>query len=42
MSDKTKETPFFAQFLEDQEFPQVKTGVKAGDAVTLKRTDDDE
>lgn len=25
-----KETPFFARFLEGQEFPQVKTNLKAG------------
>jgi len=25
-----KETPFFARFLEGQEFPQVKTNIKAG------------
>lgn len=29
-----KETPFFARFLEGQEFPQVKTNIKAG--LTLK------
>ena len=38
MSDKQKETPFFARFLEGQEFPQVKTSIKAG-AITLKRDD---
>ena len=26
----TKDTPFFAAFLEGQDFPQVKTNVKAG------------
>ena len=25
-----KEMPFFARFLEDQEYPQVKTDIKAG------------
>lgn len=25
-----KEMPFFARFLEDQEFPHVKTDIKAG------------
>lgn len=25
-----KETPFFARFLEDQDFPQVKTDIKGG------------
>jgi hypothetical protein len=28
--EKSKELPFFARFLEDQEFPQVKTNIKAG------------
>jgi len=28
--DTKKEQPFFARFLEGQEFPQVKTNVKAG------------
>lgn len=34
MSDKQKETPFFARFLEGQEFPQVKTSIKAGIGTT--------
>ena len=34
----TKETPFFARFLEGQDFPQVKTNVKAG--ATLKYPSD--
>ncbi len=32
---ENKDVPFFARYLEGQQFPQVKTGVKAG-AVTLK------
>ena len=35
---KEKEAPFFARFLEDQEFPEVKTNVKAG--MTLKYPSD--
>ena len=31
--------PFFARFLEEQEFPEVETGVKVG-ALTLKVNDD--
>ncbi|HKG20945.1 MAG TPA: microviridin/marinostatin family tricyclic proteinase inhibitor [Blastocatellia bacterium] len=27
---ETNELPFFARFLEGQEFPQVKTNIKAG------------
>jgi len=38
MSDKQKERPFFARFLEGQEFPQIKTNVKAG-AITSKQLD---
>jgi Serine endopeptidase inhibitors len=38
MNDK-KETPFFARFLEGQDFPSVKTNIKAG-AVTLKYPSD--
>ena len=30
MKDTEKEVPFFARFLEGQEFPRVKTNVKAG------------
>ncbi|HKG20946.1 MAG TPA: microviridin/marinostatin family tricyclic proteinase inhibitor [Blastocatellia bacterium] len=35
---EAKELPFFARFLEDQGFPQVKTSVKAGQ--TLKYPSD--
>jgi hypothetical protein len=40
MKDETKETavPFFAKYLEDQDFPNVKTNVKAG--MTLKYPSD--
>jgi len=34
----TNEQPFFARYLEGQEFPQVKTNVKAG--TTLKYPSD--
>ena len=30
MVTEKKDTPFFARYLEGQEFPQVKTGVKSG------------
>jgi len=30
MKEAEKELPFFARFLEGQEFPHVKTNVKAG------------
>lgn len=30
MKDMNNETPFFARYLEGQEFPDVKTNVKAG------------
>ena len=30
MKETEKEVPFFARFLEGQEFPRVKTNVKAG------------
>jgi len=39
------DTPFFAQFLEGQEFPEVKTDVKAGPRppiVTMKWPSDDD
>ena len=36
--DTKNEQPFFAKFLEDQEFPEVKTNVKAGQ--TLKYPSD--
>lgn len=35
---KEKEAPFFAKYLEAQEFPQIKTNVKAG--MTLKYPSD--
>ena len=37
----TNERPFFARFLEGQEFPQVKSNVKAG-AVTHKYPSDND
>ncbi len=40
MNDKQKETPFFTRFLEGQEFPQVKTSIKAGIGITSKLRDD--
>ena len=40
MNDKEKEVPFFARYLEGQEFPNVKTNVKAG--ATLKYPSDSE
>ena len=36
---KETEAPFFARFLEEQEFPEVESGVKAG-PFTLKHNDD--
>ena len=33
------ETPFFARFLEAQDYPEVETDVRAG-AITLKNRDD--
>lgn len=36
--DTNKEQPFFARYLEGQEFPEVKTNVKAG--MTLKYPSD--
>lgn len=39
MTDNQKETPFFARFLEGQEFPQVKTSIKAGAGPTSKQQD---
>ena len=35
MVPEKRETPFFARYLEAQQFPKVKTGVKSG-AATLK------
>ncbi|MEM7310254.1 MAG: microviridin/marinostatin family tricyclic proteinase inhibitor [Planctomycetota bacterium] len=39
-----KKTPFFARFLEGQEYPEVKTDVKAGKGplVTMKWPSDDD
>jgi hypothetical protein len=39
MKDTKEETPFFARFLEGQEFPQVKTNIKAGIGITSKLQD---
>ena len=39
---KTNEQPFFARFLEGQDFPEVKTNVKAGSATTKFPSDLDE
>jgi hypothetical protein len=36
MKELEKEAPFFARYLEGQEFPQVKTNVKAGISPTKK------
>jgi hypothetical protein len=36
MKNNEKEVPFFARFLEGQEFPQVRTDVKAGIKATTK------
>ena len=36
------EVPFFARYLEGQEFPEVKTNVKAGAATTKYPSDQDE
>jgi hypothetical protein len=38
----TKEKPFFARYLEGQDFPNVKTNVKAGGGVTQKFPSDDD
>ena len=35
-------SPFFARFLEGQEFPRVKSNVKAGKKQTLKYPSDNE
>ncbi|PYP86367.1 MAG: hypothetical protein DMF61_13690 [Blastocatellia bacterium AA13] len=50
MTEKGKQVPFFARYLEGQEFPRVKTDVRAGqtlkfpsdldEAVTLKYPSD--
>jgi hypothetical protein len=36
---KEAEIPFFARFLESQEYPEVQSDVKAG-GITLKNNDD--
>lgn len=36
MKNIEKDVPFFARYLEGQDFPQVKTNVKAGIRVTTK------
>ena len=38
----TKDKPFFVRFLEGQEFPQVKTNVKAGVVTQKYPSDNDE
>lgn len=38
MKNEENELPFFARYLEGQEFPEVRTGVKAG-AITDKLRD---
>ncbi|MGA9770643.1 MAG: microviridin/marinostatin family tricyclic proteinase inhibitor [Blastocatellia bacterium] len=52
MKDTNNEVPFFARYLEGQEFPDVKTNVKAGitkkypsdvdEDVTMKYPSDDD
>ncbi|PYP86384.1 MAG: hypothetical protein DMF61_13695 [Blastocatellia bacterium AA13] len=39
MASEKNETPFFARYLEGQQFPQVKTGIKSG-LMTLKYPSD--
>ena len=38
-TEPTRPQPFFARFLESQEYPSVETGVRSG-AFTLKNNDD--
>jgi hypothetical protein len=38
----TKEEPFFARYLEGQDFPQVKSGVKAGPTTQKFPSDNEE
>jgi hypothetical protein len=41
--DKKQRSPFFARFLEGQQFPQVKSNVKAGKPpISLKYPSDDD
>ena len=42
MKNVGPEVPFFARYLEGQEFPDVKTDVKAGAATTKFPSDKDE
>ena len=42
MAPKKQDVPFFARYLEGQEFPQVRTGVKAGAITTKYPSDRDE
>ena len=42
MKNTEPEVPFFARYLEGQEFPEVKTDVKAGAATTKYPSDNDE
>lgn len=44
MAPEKNETPFFARYLEGQQFPQVKTGIKSGFLVTTLKypSDNDE
>jgi hypothetical protein len=42
MKDKVNETPFFARYLEGQDFPNVKSNVKAGAVTTKYPSDRDE
>ena len=39
MKNVEQEMPFFARYLEGQEFPEVRTGVKAGAVITNKLRD---
>jgi hypothetical protein len=39
---KKSRSPFFARFLEGQQFPKVKTDVKAGKKLTLRYPSDDD
>ena len=42
MKNVKPEVPFFARYLEGQEFPDVKTDIKAGAATTKFPSDKDE
>lgn len=42
MNKTSNEVPFFARYLEGQEFPQVKSNVKAGAVTTKFPSDKDE